>query len=218
MSAFRTVVLTEGNRRPRALGTGQRTARRTGVVAVRKVATGNGGRQGVKSVRQVRMPCPHLAGAVTRVGGLGWGASSAERTAPKMAWVEDWTIAAGCRGMDPDELFVQGAAQNRAKVVCATCPVRTECLADALDNRVEYGVWGGMTERERRALLRKRPEVRSWRQVLEEARDAYLERTGGVLLEPEPASSLPRQHETMPVDVAEAALVGPFEPEPVAAG
>ena len=89
-------------------------------------------------------------------------------------WVEDWTIAAACRGMDPDELFVQGAAQNRAKTVCAACLVRTECLADALDNRVEFGVWGGMTERERRALLRRRPDVRSWRKVLEGKRDAYL--------------------------------------------
>jgi WhiB family redox-sensing transcriptional regulator len=91
-------------------------------------------------------------------------------------WVEDWTIAAACRGMDPDELFVQGAAQNRAKTVCAACPVRTECLADALDNRVEFGVWGGMTERERRALLRRRPDVRSWRKVLEGKREAYLSR------------------------------------------
>ena len=88
-------------------------------------------------------------------------------------WVEDWTMAAACRGMDPDELFVQGAAQNRAKSVCNSCPVRTECLADALDNRVEFGVWGGMTERERRALLRRRPEVQSWRKVLEGKRDEY---------------------------------------------
>ena len=114
--------------------------------------------------------------------------------------------------MDPDELFVQGAAQNRAKVVCATCPVRTECLADALDNRVEYGVWGGMTERERRALLRKRPDVHSWRQVLEEARDAYLERNGAVLLVPEPVTDLPQSRETVAVEVAfeeqEAIVVG----------
>jgi WhiB family redox-sensing transcriptional regulator len=54
--------------------------------------------------------------------------------------------------------------------------VRTECLADALDNRVEFGVWGGMTERERRALLRRRPDVSSWRKVLEGKREAYLMR------------------------------------------
>ncbi len=82
----------------------------------------------------------------------------------------DWTARAACRGIDPDELFVQGAAQNRAKNRCMGCLVRTECLADALDNRVEFGVWGGMTERERRALLRRRPDVTSWRDLLETAR------------------------------------------------
>jgi WhiB family redox-sensing transcriptional regulator len=53
------------------------------------------------------------------------------------------------------------------------CPVRTECLADALDNKVEFGVWGGMTERERRSLLRRRPEVTSWWRLLDAARRAY---------------------------------------------
>ena len=42
-----------------------------------------------------------------------------------------------------------GAEQNKAKQLCAGCPVRTECLAEALDNQIEWGVWGGMTERER---------------------------------------------------------------------
>jgi WhiB family redox-sensing transcriptional regulator len=81
----------------------------------------------------------------------------------------DWSSRGLCRAGDPDALFVQGAAQNSAKIVCRTCPVRVECLADALDNRVEFGVWGGMTERERRALLRRRPNVTSWRGLLEAA-------------------------------------------------
>ncbi len=85
-----------------------------------------------------------------------------------------WVSQSACRNADPDELFVTGAAQNRAKAVCMGCPVRTECLSDALDNRVEFGVWGGMTERERRALLRRRPNVTSWRALLETARDDYL--------------------------------------------
>jgi WhiB family transcriptional regulator, redox-sensing transcriptional regulator len=94
-----------------------------------------------------------------------------------MAWIEDWTGQAACRATDPDALFVQGAAQNRAKAVCLSCPVRTECLADALDNRIEFGVWGGMTERERRALLRRRPDVTSWHVLLQTARDEF-ERVG----------------------------------------
>jgi WhiB family redox-sensing transcriptional regulator len=90
-----------------------------------------------------------------------------------MVWTTEWTARAACRDSDPDALFVQGAAQNRAKAICMGCAVRTECLADALDNRIEFGVWGGMTERERRALLRRRSQVTSWRSLLEDARGRY---------------------------------------------
>jgi len=73
-----------------------------------------------------------------------------------------WVSKALCRQTDPDELFVRGAAQRKAAVICRHCPVMQECGADALDNRVEFGVWGGMTERQRRALLKQHPEVVSW--------------------------------------------------------
>ncbi|KAA0106045.1 WhiB family transcriptional regulator [Mycolicibacterium sp. P1-5] len=73
-----------------------------------------------------------------------------------------WVSQALCRSTDPDELFVRGAAQRKAAVICRHCPVMAECGADALDNRVEFGVWGGMTERQRRALLKQHPEVVSW--------------------------------------------------------
>ena len=85
-------------------------------------------------------------------------------------WVSDWTGMGRCAGADPDALFVQGKAQRVAKTVCKGCPVVAECLADALDNRTEFGVWGGMTERERRALLRRRPDVRSWTELLSQAK------------------------------------------------
>ena len=84
-------------------------------------------------------------------------------------WHEDWASKALCNETRPDELFVRGAAQNRAKQMCAGCPVRTECLGEALDNQIEWGVWGGMTERERRALLKRSPNAK-WRAVLESAR------------------------------------------------
>ncbi len=84
-----------------------------------------------------------------------------------------WTARAQCgQGkVAPDALFVEGAAQRDAREVCHRCPVRLECLADALDSRADFGVWGGMTERERRALLRRRPEVASWRAELVDADD-----------------------------------------------
>ncbi len=91
-----------------------------------------------------------------------------------MSWSEDWTASALCRAVSPDALFVRGAEQNRAKQLCSGCPVRTECLAEALDNEIEWGVWGGMTERERRALLRRRPNVTSWRTLLETAKTEHV--------------------------------------------
>ncbi|TQM85289.1 transcription factor WhiB [Saccharothrix saharensis] len=86
------------------------------------------------------------------------------------ARTDDWRARASCRDEEPDQLFVRGAEQRKAKLVCLGCPVRTECLAEALDNRIGFGVWGGMTERERRALLRRRPDVTSWRELLDLAR------------------------------------------------
>jgi WhiB family transcriptional regulator, redox-sensing transcriptional regulator len=84
----------------------------------------------------------------------------------------DWRHAARCRHDDPEALFVPGARQRDVREICHRCPVRTECLAHALDNRVEFGVWGGMTERERRVLLKRRPAVVSWAMLLESARRA----------------------------------------------
>lgn len=85
-----------------------------------------------------------------------------------MVWNENWAGQAACRGKS-DALFVKGAEQTRAKQVCGGCSVQAECLVEALDNRIEWGVWGGMTERERRALLRRRPNVATWRNVLKTA-------------------------------------------------
>ncbi len=75
---------------------------------------------------------------------------------------ENWAAQGACVTNDPDALFVRGKTQHDAKAVCRECPVIRQCLADALDNRIEFGVWGGLTERERRALLRRYPRVRSW--------------------------------------------------------
>ena len=85
----------------------------------------------------------------------------------------NWRMSARCRTRDAEGLFVTGARQREARGFCRACPVRTECLAYALDERIEFGVWGGMTERQRRALLKGRPDVTSWASLLLAARDAH---------------------------------------------
>lgn len=105
-------------------------------------------------------------------------------------WNEKMAARAKCREIDPDALFVQGAAQNRAKLICRGCPVRTQCLAEALDSRIEFGVWGGMTERERRALLRRRKDVTNWFDLLTSAEKRYEEeRTQPEPIQPEPVQA-----------------------------
>jgi WhiB family redox-sensing transcriptional regulator len=97
----------------------------------------------------------------------------ATTTGAGMSGSWNWRNAARCRTADAEGLFVTGARQREARRFCRACPVRTECLAHALDQRIEFGVWGGMTERERRALLRMRPAVTSWAGLLFDARNAH---------------------------------------------
>jgi WhiB family redox-sensing transcriptional regulator len=68
-----------------------------------------------------------------------------------------WMFHARCRGVSPAEFFPSdGTGVETAQRVCAECPVRAECLEYALLNRIEHGVWGGASERERRRILRRR--------------------------------------------------------------
>lgn len=84
---------------------------------------------------------------------------------------QTWAAEAACSSLDPDALFVRGAAQRQVRDVCFDCPVRRQCLSDVLDGRMSYGVWGGLTERERRAVLRRYPHVVSWHALLEEGKE-----------------------------------------------
>ncbi len=59
--------------------------------------------------------------------------------------------------VDPDLFFpAQGESLAQAKAICAGCPVRQPCLEFALEQREVFGVWGGLSERERRTLRRDR--------------------------------------------------------------
>ena len=69
----------------------------------------------------------------------------------------EWMTQARCRGADRAVFFpADGAGVEAAQCICGGCPVRVECLEYALAHRVEYGVWGGASERERRRILRRR--------------------------------------------------------------
>lgn len=82
--------------------------------------------------------------------------------------LDDWPDRALCKGRE-DEMFVQGRDQNVSKKICRHCPVVYDCLAYALDFECEFGVWGGLTERERRSLLRRHPHIVSWRRFFRDA-------------------------------------------------
>ncbi|BBY25667.1 WhiB family transcriptional regulator [Mycobacterium stomatepiae] len=79
---------------------------------------------------------------------------------------ETWESEGLCRNAHPDALFVAKARQRRAAKICNGCPVLRQCAAHALDNKVEYGVWGGMTEHRRQTLLKQHPYVLSWAELL----------------------------------------------------
>lgn len=68
-----------------------------------------------------------------------------------------WQTLSNCLGVDPDLFFPErGASTREAKEVCRGCVVREDCLEFALSNGEKFGIWGGMSERERRRVRRQR--------------------------------------------------------------
>jgi WhiB family redox-sensing transcriptional regulator len=69
----------------------------------------------------------------------------------------DWQSRANCMGVDPELFFPErGSSTREAKEVCRGCVVREECLEYALAHGEKFGIWGGMSERERRRVRRMR--------------------------------------------------------------
>lgn len=82
-----------------------------------------------------------------------------EIAAAKAAEVIDnpWMLRAACLGVPPHIFFpAKGESTAAAKAACGGCPVRSDCLDYALRQRIEHGVWGGLSEPERDALRRER--------------------------------------------------------------
>ena len=77
-----------------------------------------------------------------------------------------WQDLANCLGVDADLFFPErGASTREAKEVCRGCVVREDCLEFAIANGEKFGIWGGLSERERRRIRRERALAR--RQALE---------------------------------------------------
>ncbi|GGC66277.1 hypothetical protein GCM10011410_18560 [Hoyosella rhizosphaerae] len=68
---------------------------------------------------------------------------------------EEWQDRALCAQTDPEAFFPEkGGSTREAKRICLGCEVRDECLEYALANDERFGIWGGLSERERRRLKR----------------------------------------------------------------
>ncbi|WP_380169699.1 WhiB family transcriptional regulator [Jannaschia sp. R86511] len=68
----------------------------------------------------------------------------------------DWKDRALCAETDPEAFFPEkGGSTREAKRVCVSCDVRAECLDFALGNDERFGIWGGLSERERRRLKKR---------------------------------------------------------------
>ena len=86
-----------------------------------------------------------------------------EQSRQRVATTWDWRYEGACSGMDSSVFFhpdgERGRSRRRrddgAKAVCATCPVIIRCREHALAVHEPYGVWGGMTEEERRAEINR---------------------------------------------------------------
>mgnify|MGYP001814510206 CR=1 FL=1 len=68
-----------------------------------------------------------------------------------------WMARGLCAQQPPDTFFPSdGVGVDVARRICADCPVKEPCLEHALRNRIDHGVWGGCSERERRRIIKRR--------------------------------------------------------------
>lgn len=69
--------------------------------------------------------------------------------------VPEWVGQSLCAQVDPELFYPEkGGSTREAKKVCMACTVRAECLTYALDHKERFGIWGSLSERERRAMDR----------------------------------------------------------------
>ena len=108
-----------------------------------------------------------IKGAHTIMGGLMWGVTDESSENPlaelwglfKRDDDVSWQHKALCSQTDPEAFFPEkGGSTRDAKRVCAQCEVREQCLEWAIDHDERFGIWGGMSERERRRYKKEHKE------------------------------------------------------------
>jgi WhiB family redox-sensing transcriptional regulator len=92
---------------------------------------------------------------------LDEAASHIDKVVAREALMDSNWMAQGLCAEKPPSLFFpsDGVGVDVARKICAECPVKVTCLEYALDNRIDHGVWGGTSERERRRLIKARHGV-----------------------------------------------------------
>ena len=71
-----------------------------------------------------------------------------------------WMSKGSCRNFPASAFFPSdGVGVDAARAICADCRVMSQCLEYALENRIDHGVWGGCSERERRRILKRRRDA-----------------------------------------------------------
>ena len=97
-------------------------------------------------VDPVQLGLPGLRGSATSTQG------KPDSDEDALAWQSDSL----CAQTDPEAFFPEkGGSTRDAKKICASCEVRTRCLEYALQNDERFGIWGGLSERERRKLRKR---------------------------------------------------------------
>jgi len=90
------------------------------------------------------------------IGGFGTGIAAGFAVADELPAELAWQERALCAQTDPEAFFPEkGGSTREAKRVCLACEVRAECLEYALANDERFGIWGGLSERERRRVKKR---------------------------------------------------------------
>jgi len=93
----------------------------------------------------------------SRGNGKREGPGDMQRITTRVLQPVEWQGAARCAEVDPEIFFPErGGSSKAARAVCSGCSVRAQCLEYALNNKEQFGIWGGTSERERRRLRKER--------------------------------------------------------------